>query len=141
MLTKISTALVVCAVGAGVVYAAPTESTDLARRHSCGYHCNPDGSDATPAAPPTEDQAPPGTVTDVQPAGRTNVHSGGRLHGSSNKRVGCGGCKGNPASIEISGLWDVQPMGRTNVHSNGRAGGKAESRGGSGRDTRTSGWH
>ena len=31
-------------------------------------------------------------------AGRTNVHSGGRLHGSANKRVGCGGCSSHPAS-------------------------------------------
>jgi len=140
MLTKIGAALVVCGLAA-TGFAVGTDADLVARRHSCGYHCNLDGSDATPAAPPTEEQAPPGTVTNIRPAGRTNVHSGGRTGGAANKRVGCGGCKGHPASTEISGLWDVQPMGRTNVHSNGRAGGKAEPRGGSGRDTRTSGWH
>lgn len=65
------------------------DTTMWGMRHSCGYHCNPDGSHATPASPPTTIQ--------VQPVGRYNVHSGGRLHGSANKRVGCGGCNGHPA--------------------------------------------
>jgi len=59
-----------------------------AMRHSCGYHCNPDGSGATPAAPPQRDP----TVHSV----RVNVHSGGRTGGFANPRVGCGGCSGHP---------------------------------------------
>lgn len=65
-----------------------------AQRHSCGYHCNPDGSGVTPAAPPT-------TTAQIRPAGRTNVHSGGRTGGAANPRVGCGGCSGHPQSNMI----------------------------------------
>ena len=78
-------------------------TSDVSMHRSWGYHVSPDGSGTyTPAAPPTTMQ--------IQPV-RTNVHSGGRLHGSANKRVGCGGCKGHPASNTIvGGLWGIQPL-------------------------------
>lgn len=122
--------IVIAAVAAGFVVVPGGDIDQLARRRSCGYHCNPDGSPATPAAPPTRQDADNDGIIDgsIQTVGRVNVHSGGRLHGSANKRVGCGGCSGNPASVTISGMWDVQLMGRTNVWSGGRAGGKAQPR-------------
>lgn len=116
----------------GPLLSTPDAQQTTAQRHSCGYHCNPDGSPATPAAPPVAQDSDGDGIIDgsIQQVGRTNVHSGGRTGGFANKRVGCGGCKDHPASAIISGngLWDVTPMGRTNQFSGGRAGGKAQPR-------------
>jgi len=102
-LTILGTAV---AVDAGV-------TTSVAQRHSCGYHCTGDGSPATPAAPPIEQDANADGIIDgsIEQVGRANIHSGGRTGGFANKRVGCGGCKGHPASNVIEGgLWGIQPM-------------------------------
>lgn len=92
----------------------------IAMHRSCGYHCSLNDSIPTP---------PVSQTIQIHPV-RANIHSGGRLHGSANKRVGCGGCNGHPAAY-VTTDGEIELVGRTNIHSDGRAAGKAMPRVGS----------
>lgn len=101
------------AIGGFLGVAVPDQ---IGMHRSCGYHCTLDDSISTPSVSQT---------IQVQPV-RANIHSGGRLHDSANKRVGCGGCAGHPAAyVPTPTGGEVQLVGRTNIHSDGRAAGKA----------------
>lgn len=82
-LTKIGTLVAVPALALSLALAPDAE----ARRGSTGRAC--------------EDTSLTQCTQVADELGRTNVHSGGRLRSSANKRVGCGGCKGHPASSRI----------------------------------------
>lgn len=73
--------------------------TNVAQRHSCGYHCNPDGSAATEAAPPAEPEIM---------LARVNQHSGGREGGAANKRVGHPGGPNHPNSVTVGNAAGLQ---------------------------------
>lgn len=84
--------LVAAATMLGLLFVPVAVTPQVVGMHrSCGYHCSPDNGASTDTA----------IVVDGIQLVRVNIHSGGRLHGSANKRVGCGGCQGHPASVTI----------------------------------------